>query len=94
MKNMENKEIAIKLKEIANLLDIQGDKPYRIRAYQKAAAALQNFPQNLADIYTEKKSLPEIPGIGKSIEQKITEFLETGKIKYLEELQKDSAIAK
>ncbi len=89
---MNNTEIAKKLTEIAQLLNIQGDKVYRIRAYQKAATALQNFPQNLAEIYKEKKSLPKIPGIGRSIEEKITEFLETGKIKYLDSLQKDSAI--
>jgi len=58
----------------------------------KAATALQIFRQNLAEIYKEKKSLPKIPGIGRSIEEKITEFLETGKIKYLDSLQKDSAI--
>jgi len=54
---MNNTEIAKKLTEIAQLLNIQGDKVYRIRAYQKAATALQNFSAKSCRNFIKKKNL-------------------------------------
>ena len=44
---MNNKEIAENLNEIADLLDIKGEKPFRIRAYRKAAEVLLTLENNL-----------------------------------------------
>ena len=89
---MDNKKIAENLNEIADLLDIKGEKPFRIRAYRKAAEILQALENNLAEFYGKEKKLPKIKGIGESIGGKIEELIKTGKIKYLKELQEDTAI--
>lgn len=89
---MNNKEIAKNLNEIANLLDIKGEKPFRIRAYRKAAEILGSFDQDLAEFYKKEKKLPRINGIGESIGSKIEELLKTGKIRHLKELQDETAI--
>jgi len=89
---MNNNEIAQNLSEIADLLDIKGEKPFRIRAYRKASEILASLPQNLAEFYKKEKKLPKITGIGASIGGKIEEFLKTGKIKYLKELREETAI--
>ena len=84
---MDNTKIAENLNEIADLLDIKGEKPFRIRAYRKAAEILQILENNLAEFYKKEKKLPKIKGIGESIGGKIEELIKTGKIKYLKELQ-------
>jgi len=89
---MNNQEIAQKLNEIADLLDIKGDKPFRIRAYRKAAEILVSFSENIAEFYKKNKKFPKIAGIGQSIGAKIEEFIKKGRIKYLEELKRETAI--
>lgn len=89
---MDNKEIAKNLNEIADLLDIKGEKSFRIRAYRKAAEILQTLENNLSEFYKKEKKLPKIKGVGASIGDKIEELLKTGKIKYLKELREETAI--
>jgi len=71
--------------EIADLLEIKGDNPYRIRAYRRAARALKRFPESIRDLW-ERGELQTIPGIGKDLAGKIAEILTTGRCSYLEEL--------
>ena len=92
---MKNQEVAKKLGEIADLLEIKGEKQiYKIRAYRKGALALENIKDDIAKIYKEKglKGLEKITGIGKSIALKIEEYLKKGKIKLLDELKQETAI--
>jgi len=89
---MDNKTIAGKLTEIADLLEIKGDKPFRIRAYRKAAAVLVSFETDIAQAFKKNKAIPKITGIGTSIGEKLAELAKTGKIKYLEELKEETAI--
>jgi hypothetical protein len=89
---MQNQDIAQKLTEIADLLDIKGDKPFRIRAYRKAAQVLASADIDISAAYRKTRKLPAIPGIGQSIGDKIKELLKTGKIKYLQDLKKETAI--
>ena len=91
---MDNKEIAGELNKIAGLLDIKGDKPFRIRAYRKAAAVLESMKQDISQIYDEKGigGITAIPGIGKSIGSKIEEFIKSKKVAYLDELDEETAI--
>ena len=84
---MENKTIADIFTEIADILDIQGENPFRIRSYRNAARTIEDMSQNLGDLVKAGKSLEEIPGIGKSISEKIQEILSTGKCRSLEELR-------
>lgn len=89
MPEPNNQEIAQTLGEIAQLLEIQGENPFRIRAYKKAALVIANLPQPLNQVYAKEgvKGLENIPGIGKNIAQKIIEMLETSKLSQYEELQ-------
>jgi len=90
---MANKEIAKILYEIADLLELKGTA-FKPRAYRKAGQALENLDRDISLIYKEKKfnGIKEIPGIGKSIAQKIEEYLQKGKIKYHKELEEETAI--
>ena len=90
---MINKKIAQILYEIGELLDIQGEA-YKPKAYRKAAKALENLKENISQIYKKEgiKGIKKIPGIGKSIAEKIEEYSKNKKIKYHEELKKKSAI--
>jgi len=86
---MKNKELAKIFYEIANYLEMdQVDfKPY---AYQKAADALAGLERDVQDVYRQGglKELEKIPGVGKSIAEKIEEYLKTGKIQYYEQFKK------
>ena len=86
---MENKKLARILQEIADYLKMEGAdfKPY---AYQRAALVLDSLEEDVREIYRQggKKTLEEIPGVGKSIAEKIEEFLKTGKIQYHESFKK------
>ncbi|MCD6412860.1 MAG: DNA polymerase/3'-5' exonuclease PolX [Elusimicrobia bacterium] len=84
---MKNEEIAKKLQDIANLLEIKGENPFKIRSYANAAETVSSLPEDIAKI-ADRGEISSLPGIGKSIAEKIGEFLETGKINYLEELKK------
>jgi len=88
-----NEKLARILKEIGELLEIEGVK-YKPKAYLKAGESIKNLKEDVKKIYEKKgiKGLIEIPGIGKSIAKKIEEFLKTKKIKYLEELKEKNRI--
>jgi len=88
-----NKEIAKILNEIAELLNIK-ETSFRAGAYKKAGFALDNLKENISEIYKEQgvKGLENIQGIGKSIAQKIEEYIKKGKMKYYEELKNETAI--
>jgi DNA polymerase (family X) len=78
-----NEAVAGLLREYAELLAITGGDPFRARNYEKAAKAVAGHP---ADVSTMAESaLTTIPGVGKSIAAKITEFKRTGTIKAVEE---------
>jgi len=64
--------------------------PFKPKAYQQAALAVDNLEEDILDIYQKKgrKGLKDIPGVGESIAAKIEEYLKTGKIKYYEHLKK------
>lgn len=82
---MRNPEIARTFDEIANLLEIKGVNPFKVRAYEKAAQIIQELPEDLASL-KEKQPLTEIPGIGASIAQKIEEILKSGKCQFHQDL--------
>ncbi len=71
------------------------DVPFKPQAYEKAAMALESFPQDLGALYKKEglKGLESIPGVGKSIAEKIEEYLKTGKIKYYEDFKKQMPLA-
>jgi len=90
----KNKELAKILRDIKRILDVKGSSIYKIRAYEKAASTLEELKEDVEQIYKEKglKGLDEIKGVGKSISQKIEEYITKGKIKYYEQIQEETAI--
>ena len=83
---MTKDQIAEALEQIATLLELKDENPFKIRAYTNAARALETFGGNIADLQDEE-ALEKIPGIGKSIAEKIRELAATGSLKFLEELR-------
>src|SRR6202022_1813288 len=83
---MTKAQIAEVLQEIATLLELKGENPFKIRAYANAARSLETFGGGLPDLQDEE-ALAKIPGIGKSIAEKIKELAASGSLKYLEELR-------
>ncbi|MGB2762018.1 MAG: hypothetical protein WBC21_00555 [Minisyncoccales bacterium] len=90
---MANEKIAKILYEIEELLKIKGVS-FKPQAYHKAALALENLEEDIFDIYKKRgvKGLKEISGIGKSIADKIEEYLKKGRIKYYEKLKEETAV--
>ncbi|MBI4142812.1 PHP domain-containing protein [Candidatus Uhrbacteria bacterium] len=86
---MTNADVAHILQRIAEILAIQGENPFRIRAYERAAVTIAGIPQDLAEMYERGGlgALQEIPGIGEDLAQKIVELLKTGKLRWLRELE-------
>src|SRR5213595_1377847 len=82
---MTKEEIAGVLEQIATLLELKNENPFKIRAYTNAARAIETFGGNVAN-FQDEEALSKIPGIGKSIALKIKELAATGSLKYLEEL--------
>ncbi|MGE5851377.1 MAG: DNA polymerase/3'-5' exonuclease PolX [Candidatus Methylomirabilota bacterium] len=85
---MKNIEIAKLFNEIADFLEVKDENPFRIRAYRRAAQALEGLSEDIAAI-AERNALQDLPGIGKDLAGKIQEYLTGGKIEYLEDLRKE-----
>ncbi len=82
---MINSEIAKIFDGIADLLEVKGDNPFRIRAYRRAAQNVLTLPDDLSTFSLD--DLMAVPGIGKDLASKITEYAETGTITAWEELK-------
>lgn len=84
---VHNADIAALLNRMADLLEIEAANPFRIRAYRRAAATIEDLPENVAAMVAEGRPLSDLPGIGEDLAGKITEFVETGRLKALEEVE-------
>src|ERR1051325_594796 len=83
---MDKKTIAELFEEIAALLDLKGENPFRVRAYQNAARMIEGLQLDLNQLVTENR-LTEIKGVGKDLAAKITELITTEKLQFYEELK-------
>lgn len=83
---MDKDKVAEILVEIGVLLELKGENPFKTRAYSNGARTIEGLSEPLATLVAEQR-LGEIKGIGEALEQKITELVETGKMKYYEELK-------
>ncbi len=83
---MENLDVARTLAELADLLEIQGASPFRIRAYRNAVNTINSLSRPLKDMVAAGEDLTELPGVGKSVTKYIGEFLTSGSISRLEEV--------
>ena len=83
---MDNQRFSAIFREIASLLELQGDDAFRIRSYRRAAQTIENLGESLRTI-AQRDALEEIPGIGKTLSREIQEFLEIGQLRYHEHLK-------
>ncbi len=88
-----NSQIAVLLQKISEYLAMQ-EIPFKPRAYERAARALEDMSESVEDIYKKSgtKGIEEIPGVGVSIAEKIEEAIRTGHIKYYDELKKETPV--
>lgn len=82
---MTNDEISDVFRNISNLLQIQGEDSFRARIYERSAESIESLTVDLHQL-VEQGQVRSIPGIGKAIEQKIIEMLETGRCRFYENL--------
>ncbi len=74
------------LEQIAQLLELKGENPFKIRAYTNAARALDSLSEPIEKLVAEER-LGTIEGVGKAITEKVTELVTTGRLSYYEELK-------
>jgi DNA polymerase (family X) len=83
---MDKGQVAEVLTNIATLLELKGENPFKTRAYINAARALEGINEPLDKVLGEKR-LAQVKGIGESIQNKISELVTTGKLQYYEDLK-------
>jgi DNA polymerase (family 10) len=84
---MQNAEIARLLTDVADLLEISGGNPFKVRAYRNAARTVADHPDPIAELVSgEKFDLTELPGIGGGIAKEITALVETGTLPQRQQL--------
>lgn len=81
-----NQELAALFASMAGLLASCAENPYKVKAYHRAADSLRNLKESVGSV-ADRGDLRTIPGIGKELENKIQEFLSTGRIRAYEELK-------
>ena len=84
---MENVDVARMFQQVADLLELQGNNQFRVRAYRNAARTLESLPSRVAELVAhDGKSLTELPGIGKDLAGKIVEIVTSGHCAVLDQL--------
>ena len=83
---MTKDQVAACLREIGTILELNGENPFKCRAYLNAARTLETSPTDLTELVRTDR-LGELPGIGDALREKITTLVNTGKLPYLEELR-------
>jgi DNA polymerase (family X) len=83
---MDKGEVAEVLVNIATLLELKGENPFKTRAYQNAARTIETLSEPLDKLIAEAR-LGDIKGIGDALQRKITELVTTGRLQYYEDLK-------
>lgn len=84
---IHNSEIADTFNKLADLLEIKGENPFRIKAYRNAARIISSLSKDLAMMLEEGIDITEIPGIGESIASKIKTIIATHKLPLLQKTE-------
>jgi len=82
-----NSDIVEIFNEVADLLEIEGANPFRVRAYRDAARTISTLSRDVAEMVEEGEDLTELSGIGEDLAGKIEEIVRTGDLKQLEEIE-------
>ena len=83
-----NEELARIFYEIGDMLEIQGELPFKIGAYRRAAESIAHSPQDVCRAY-RLGTPPRLPGVGRAIDEKLDELSDTGRLRYYERLRRD-----
>jgi DNA polymerase (family X) len=83
-----NSDIARSLEKLADLIELEGGNPFRIRAYRNAARFVGELPRGVLAMTAAGEDLAELPGIGKDLAEKIETLAETGHIAVLDEMER------
>jgi len=83
---VHNTEIADMFEQLADLLEIREENPFRIRAYRNAARVVRAHPRSMAELVESGTDLAELPGIGEDLAGKIATIVRTGKLPLLEQV--------
>ncbi len=86
---LSNSEIADIFNQMADMLEIKGENPFKVRAYRNAARTVQNLGKSLEDLVESGTDLTKLPGIGADLSDAIAEILKTRKFSKLEALKKE-----
>ncbi|WOX25779.1 DNA polymerase/3'-5' exonuclease PolX [Streptomyces solicathayae] len=78
-----NDQVEALLQEYADLIALRGGEAFKARAYEKAARAVAGYPQDVSKL--DAKGLLEIPNVGRSVADKIVEYLRTGRMSVVDE---------
>jgi DNA polymerase (family 10) len=86
---ISNEEIAALFENMAALLEVKGENVFKVRAYQRAARAIEQHPEPLEVMVREgrEEELQGIPGVGEAIAAKIVELIRTGRVRAYEEVK-------
>ena len=84
---IHNADIASIFRRLADLLEIEGANPFRVRAYRNAAQTIEDLPRGVAGMIAAGEDLSVLPGIGGDLAGKIEEIAATGRLKALEEVE-------
>ena len=85
---VQNAEIAAMFEQTADLLEIKGENPFRVRAYRRAARTVENLPQNVRGMLAAGADLSDLPGIGEDLAGKIATIVKSGHFDVLDTLKK------
>jgi DNA polymerase (family 10) len=89
---VHNAEIAAAFDHLADLLEIEGANPFRVRAYRTAARTIADLPRSIADMLAKGEDLTDLPGIGEDLAGKIAEFVDTKHLALLEQVKRRTPI--
>ncbi|KAB3529788.1 DNA polymerase/3'-5' exonuclease PolX [Alkaliphilus pronyensis] len=85
---MNKHDVSIILEEIGTLLELQGENPFKVKAYYNGARIIELLEEDLVELVKENR-LHEVKGIGKALEEKITELIETGALEFYDKLKEE-----
>jgi len=81
-----NRDVAACFERLADLLEIEGENPFRVRAYRNAARTISSLSPRLSDLVARDSDLTELPGIGDDLAGKIRELVTRGRLPLLDDV--------
>lgn len=82
---MKNKDVVDILEKFADVLEFKGELPFKINAYRRAARAIDDLSEDIEKLWQDGR-LGSIPGVGKALQEKLDQFLSSGRIRQFDEL--------